>query len=54
AQAGDDDYILAMEYGMPPISGFGLGVERLLTLLTQQTNLRDVVLFPLMRPLEKL
>ncbi len=53
AQAGDDDYILAMEYGMPPISGWGLGVERLLTLLTQQTNLRDVVLFPLMRPQEK-
>lgn len=50
AQAGDDDYILAMEYGMPPISGWGLGVERLLTLLTGQTNLRDVVLFPLMRP----
>ncbi len=53
AQAGDDDYILAMEYGMPPISGFGLGVERLLTLLTHQTNLRDVVLFPLMRPQER-
>ncbi|HPI67290.1 MAG TPA: lysine--tRNA ligase [bacterium] len=49
AQAGDDDYILAMEYGMPPISGFGLGIERLITLLTNQTNLRDVVLFPLMR-----
>jgi len=53
AQAGDDDYILAMEYGMPPISGFGLGIERLITLLTNQTNLRDVVLFPLMRPQEK-
>ncbi len=53
AQAGDDDYILAMEYGMPPISGFGLGVERLITLLTGQTNLRNVVLFPLMRPQEK-
>lgn len=50
AQVGDDDYVLAMEYGMPPISGWGLGVERLLTLLTGQTNLRDVVLFPLMRP----
>src|SRR3989338_8852151 len=53
AQAGDDDYVLAMEYGMPPISGFGLGIDRLLTILTGQTNLRDVVLFPLMRPVEK-
>jgi len=38
-----------MEYGMPPQSGWGMGVERLLTLLTGQDNLRDVVLFPLMK-----
>lgn len=39
-----------MEYGMPPISGWGMGVDRLVTLLTQQNNLRDVTLFPMMRP----
>ncbi len=53
AQAGDDEYITAMKYGMPPISGWGMGIERIITLLTGQTNLRDVVLFPLMRPKEK-
>jgi lysyl-tRNA synthetase class 2 len=53
AQAGDDEYVLAMEYGMPPISGWGLGIDRIITILTGQTNLRDVVLFPLMRPKEK-
>jgi lysyl-tRNA synthetase class 2 len=46
----DEEYLTAMEYGMPPISGWGLGVDRLITLLTQQDNLRDVVLFPLLRP----
>jgi len=46
----DEDYIKAMEYGMPPMSGFGMGVERIVALLTKQQNLRDVVLFPLMRP----
>jgi len=49
AMEGDDEYIVAMEHGMPPISGWGMGIDRLLTLLTQQLNLRDVVLFPLMR-----
>jgi len=39
-----------MEHGMPPISGWGLGVDRVLALLTGQENLRDVILFPLMRP----
>lgn len=46
---GDDDYITAMEHGMPPISGWGMGIDRVVTLLTGQNNLRDVVLFPLMR-----
>ena len=56
-QAGDDEamdmdegYLTAMEHGMPPISGWGMGVDRVLALLTGQDNLRDVVLFPLMRP----
>jgi lysyl-tRNA synthetase class 2 len=46
----DDEYVTAMEYGMPPISGWGMGVERIVALLTCQNNLRDVVLFPLLRP----
>ncbi len=46
----DRDYIKAMSYGMPPISGFGMGVDRLVALLLGKSNLRDVVLFPLLRP----
>jgi len=38
-----------MEYGMPPQSGWGMGIERILALLTRQDNLRDVTLFPLMK-----
>lgn len=47
----DEDYLLCMEYGMPPISGWGLGFDRLCALLSDSENLRDVILFPLMRPL---
>jgi len=46
----DEDYLTAMEYGMPPISGWGMGVDRVIALLTGQDNLRDIVLFPLLRP----
>ena len=46
----DYDYISAMEYGMPPISGWGMGIDRLIQLLTASDNIKDVVLFPLMRP----
>lgn len=46
----DEEYLVAMEHGMPPISGWGMGVDRFMALLTGQDNLRDVVLFPLMRP----
>lgn len=49
ATSSDDDFVLAMEYAMPPQSGWGMGIERVLALLTGQENLRDVVLFPLMR-----
>ena len=46
----DEDYIEAMEYGMPPISGWGMGIDRLVQLLTNTENIKDSVLFPLMRP----
>jgi len=49
----DYDYIEAMEYGMPPISGWGMGIDRLLQLLTNSENIKDVVMFPLMKPENK-
>ncbi len=49
----DYDYINAMEYGMPPISGWGMGIDRVLQVLTGVPNIKDNVLFPLMRPEEK-
>ncbi|MFA6215135.1 MAG: lysine--tRNA ligase [Patescibacteria group bacterium] len=53
AHGKDDDYVKALEHGAPPVSGLGLGIDRIITLLTQQDNLRDVVLFPLLRPDKK-
>ena len=53
AMSMDYDYIEAMEYGMPPISGWGMGIDRLLQLLTSSDNIKDCVLFPLMRPINK-
>lgn len=50
AMSIDHEYIRAMEYGMPPISGWGLGVDRFMQFLTNSQNIRDVVLYPLMRP----
>ena len=46
----DDDYLTAMEYGMPPISGWGMGIDRVLQVLLGTRNIRDTVMFPLMRP----
>lgn len=46
----DNDFLQCMEFGMPPISGWGMGVDRIVALLTNASTLRDVILFPLMRP----
>ena len=52
AQPYDADFIKALEHGLPPTAGFGVGLDRLVMLLTNSENIQEIILFPAMKPRE--
>lgn len=50
AMSVNEEFLTAMEHGMPPMTGFGMGIDRLVAIFTEQKNLRDTIFFPIMRP----